>query len=159
MPLQRVLILAGGSVLSLTRAIAVVTEVLALTDLQHPVNAGSSIRVIKLDAPTRLVESEVAAHVPVDPEKTIVIAWQRSQPDEWLSKRVCLFHIRASSRHGLSVSPRARPLSSIGNMWSMVNRTWTAPCGWSNGIAVHSHDSYLSAFAAHRRGVALAEHQ
>lgn len=79
MPLQRAVLLAGGSVLSLACAIASATEVLVVTDRQHPVNARPFIRVIELDAPTRIVDSEVAAHLPVDPEKATVIARQRLQ--------------------------------------------------------------------------------
>lgn len=77
MPWRRTLLPAVGSVLSLVYTIASATEVLVVTDRQHPVDAGRSIRVIELDAHIRIVESEVAAHLPSDPQKATVIARQR----------------------------------------------------------------------------------
>jgi hypothetical protein len=69
-------------VLSLTFAIAYATDALVVTDRRHLANAGPSIRVVELDAPFTLVESEVAAHLSVDSdsEKERMIARQVFQP-------------------------------------------------------------------------------
>lgn len=72
---------AGGSALSLTCTLTSAAEFLVVTNRQHPVNAGSPIRVIELDAPSQLVESEVAAHLPVALERARVVAKQTLQAE------------------------------------------------------------------------------
>lgn len=88
---QRVLLLASCCVLSLLCAITSASDVLVFTDRQHPVKSRSSVRVIELDAPERLLVSELAAHLPTDPERAAAIARQRLQNgDAALQKRLAL---------------------------------------------------------------------
>lgn len=90
-PWQKTLLLASGWVCSLACTIASAAEVLVVTDRLHPVIMGSAVRVIELDAPALLVESELAAHLPVDPQKATAIARQRLQDGGTvLQKRLAL---------------------------------------------------------------------
>jgi len=51
--------------------------VLVFTDRQHPFRASSPVRVIELDAPERLLKSELVAHLSTDPEQAAAVAKQR----------------------------------------------------------------------------------
>jgi integrating conjugative element protein (TIGR03757 family) len=76
-PRSKKVLLAGSCTLSLSCAIAAEAEILVVTDREHPVIARPAVRVIELDAPVRIVESELTAHLPADPRKAEVIARQR----------------------------------------------------------------------------------
>ena len=88
---RRAFLLAIGIAAALASAITPASDVLVVTDGQHPVKVSSAVRVIELDAPERLVESELAAHLPANPEQAAAIAQQRLQDGgAMLQKRLAL---------------------------------------------------------------------
>lgn len=104
-PWQKALLLAGGWVCSLACPIASAAEVLVVTDRLHPVSVGSAVRVIELDAPARLVESELATHLPADPQKATAIARQRLQDGGTvLQKRLALAYQGVIEAWGLGIT-------------------------------------------------------
>jgi len=73
------LLLTIGDAFASAFAISSAADILVVTDRQYPVRASPSIRVVELDAPGRLVEAEVAAHLPADPEQAAAVAKQHLQ--------------------------------------------------------------------------------
>jgi integrating conjugative element protein (TIGR03757 family) len=55
---------------------ATAADVLVVTDSHHPVQAPAGVRIIELDQPAR-IESELAAHLPADPDKAAALVQQR----------------------------------------------------------------------------------
>ena len=77
---KKVLLLATGCAFAQACAInSAAADVLVVTDRQHPINVPSTVRVIELDAPARLLKSELAAQLPTDPKRAAAIARQRLQ--------------------------------------------------------------------------------
>lgn len=74
---QRASLLATGYVFAFVSAVASAADVLVVTDRQHPIKGGTAVRVIELDAPERVLESELPAHLPSDPKQAVAIARQR----------------------------------------------------------------------------------
>jgi integrating conjugative element protein (TIGR03757 family) len=66
----------AAALLACICADATARDVLAITDQRHPVTAPTDVRVILLDAPTRL-KSQLSADLPADPERAALIAKQR----------------------------------------------------------------------------------
>ncbi len=88
---RQALLLAIGIVAALASAMTPASDVLVVTDRQHPIKVSSAVRVIELDAPERLVASELAAHLPTDPERAAALARQRlNSGGTVLQKRVAL---------------------------------------------------------------------
>lgn len=82
--------LSRGCVLALVGATASAAEVLVVTDRHHSVRVEPAVRVIVLDAP-KLVELELAAHLPTDPEQAAAVARQRlHEGGAALQKRLAL---------------------------------------------------------------------
>lgn len=52
------------------------TEILVVTDSQHPVHIDGNARLIELDQPAR-IEAELGAHVPADPSRGAAQVQQR----------------------------------------------------------------------------------
>lgn len=73
---HRAFIFATGIAFILASAITSASDVLVVTNRQHPVKAPPAVRVIQLDEPERL-ESQLAAHLPADPQQAVAIARQR----------------------------------------------------------------------------------
>ena len=58
-------------------AVTLAADVLVVTDRHHPMRVRSTVRVIELDAAERLVESQLEAQLPADPQQAATIARQR----------------------------------------------------------------------------------
>jgi len=82
---------AAYCVVAMISVAASATDVLVVTDQQHPVSDRIGIRVIDLDAPGRIVDSALAAGLPTDPTRAAAIARQRLQGgSDALQKRLAL---------------------------------------------------------------------
>lgn len=102
---QRTLVLAIGFAFCFACAITSAADVLVITDRQHPIKARSTIRVIELDAAERLVDSQLEAHLPADPQQAAAIARQRlKNGDAVLQKRLALACQSVVEAWGLGVT-------------------------------------------------------
>lgn len=61
---------------ALMTASAMAADVRVFTDRQHPIEAAAGVRVVELDAPSR-IQSELAAGLPADPMQATAIVQQR----------------------------------------------------------------------------------
>lgn len=64
-------------------AITSAADILVITDREHPVRAAAGAKVVELDAPVRLIESQLAGHLPPDLKSAVVIAEQRLRSREF----------------------------------------------------------------------------
>lgn len=72
-------VLMTGYALSIVDA-AWAAEVWAITDRQHPIQSAPGVRLIELDAPSR-IEAEFSRDLPADAAKAAAIATQRLKED------------------------------------------------------------------------------